>query len=84
MNDEDGFATSFIYRYQARPPFLSNMCLATFVVNYDPVSASTVTGLENDNPDNDDDNKAGVNHDGVNGANENVSPDGDTGNDDDN
>ena len=33
-DDEDVFATSIIDRYAAGPPFLVNMCLATFAVNY--------------------------------------------------
>ena len=36
---EDVFPTSLIDRYAARPNSLQNMCLATFAVNYDVVSA---------------------------------------------
>ena len=38
-DDEDVFAISLIDRYAARPNSLQNMCLATFAVNYDVVSA---------------------------------------------
>ena len=55
------------------------MCLAIFAVNYDPVSGSTLTVLQNDDPDND---QVAVNYDGVNSAKENVSPHGDTDTDD--
>ena len=34
-DDDDVFATSLIDRYAARPQSLNNMCLATFVVNYE-------------------------------------------------
>ena len=36
MDDDDDtvFATSIFDRYAATPPILGNMCLATFVVNY--------------------------------------------------
>ena len=54
-DDYDVFAASIIDRYQARPPFLSNMHLARFAVNYNPISGSTVTAFQNDDPHNDDD-----------------------------
>ena len=38
--DENVFATSTIDRYAARPPNLSNMCLATFAVNYNVAQAN--------------------------------------------
>ena len=38
-DDKDVFATNIIDRYAARPPILSNMCLATFAVNYNVAQA---------------------------------------------
>ena len=45
-DDEDVFATSLIDRYAARPNSLQNMCLATFAVNYDVVSAVHMCDME--------------------------------------
>ena len=40
-DDEDGFATSVIDRYAARPLSLQNICLATFAVTYDVIQSAT-------------------------------------------
>ena len=45
-DDENVFATSLIDRYAARPNSLQNMCLATFAVNYDVVSAVHTCDME--------------------------------------
>ena len=45
-DDENVFATSLIDRYAARPNSLQNMCLATFAVNYDVVSAVHTGDIE--------------------------------------
>ena len=45
-DDENMFATSLIDRYAARPNSLQNMCLATFAVNYDVVSALHTCDME--------------------------------------
>ena len=45
-DDENVFATSLIDRYAARPNSLQNMCLATFAVNYDVVSAVYTCNME--------------------------------------
>ena len=39
-DDENVFAASTIDRYAARPPILSNMCLAKFAVNYNVAQAN--------------------------------------------
>ena len=39
-DDDDVFATSLLDRYRARPNSISNLCLATFAVNYDVVSST--------------------------------------------
>ena len=45
-DDENMFSTSLIDRYTARPNSLQNMCLATFAVNYDVVSAVHTCDME--------------------------------------
>ena len=45
-DDENVFATSLIDRYATRPNSLQKMCLATFAVNYDVVSAVHTCDME--------------------------------------
>ena len=53
MNDDnnDVFATSLVDQYAARPQSLNNICLATFVVNYEVQSTMISTNTTDSDSD---------------------------------